>query len=183
MIVNKEEMTKVKKEYAISQKCGAHFISASLLIWFFICVVNFLNISQYYKNALSLYSSALLVPLALLFSKLYKIKFSEKNNPLNSAGIVFALNQMLYLFVVILVWLVKPEQMITAYAIVVGAHFLPYSWLYDSLTYRIVAILVPLLAFVLAIAHMTLFIPVMVIVVEIIMLFVFITPKSESCDK
>ena len=77
----------------------------------------------------------------------------------------------------------KPEQMITAYAIVVGAHFLPYSWLYDSLTYRIVAILVPLLAFVLAIAHMTLFIPVMVIVVEIIMLFVFITPKSESCDK
>ncbi len=172
--MNKEEMVRAKKDYAASQKCGAHFISASLIIWIFICAVNLINLTQYYKNVLSLYSSALLVPLALLFSKIYKIKFSDKDNPLNSAGLFFALNQMIYLLVVILVWMIKPEQMITAYAIVVGAHFLPYSWLYDSLTYKLIAILIPVLSFLLALAHMVIFIPMLMIVFDVIMLVVFL---------
>lgn len=172
--MNKEEMSRVKKAYAVNQKCGAHFISASLLIWIFIFAVNLLDMSQYYKNVLSLFSSALLVPLALLFSKIYKIKFSEKDNPLNSAGIIFALNQMIYLLVVILVWLVKPEQMITAYAIVVGAHFLPYSWLYDSITYRIVAIAIPVLSLIFALLHLTVFIPLIMIVFDAVMLIIFL---------
>lgn len=177
--MNKEEMVRAKKDYAASQKCGAHFISASLIIWIFICVVNLLDLTQYYKNVLSLYSSALLVPLALLFSKIYKIRFSDKDNPLNSAGLYFALNQMIYLLVVILVWLIKPEQMITAYAIVVGAHFLPYSWLYDSLTYKLVAILIPVLSFLLALAHMVIFIPMLMIVFDVIMLVVFLGIRKK----
>ena len=177
--MNKEEMVRAKKDYAASQKCGAHFISASLIIWIFICVVNLLDLTQYYKNVLSLYSSALLVPLALLFSKIYKIRFSDKDNPLNSAGLYFALNQMLYLLVVILVWMIKPEQMITAYAIVVGAHFLPYSWLYDSLTYKLVAILIPVLSFLLALAHMVIFIPMLMIVFDVIMLVVFLGRRKK----
>ena len=177
--MNKEEMVRAKKDYAASQKCGAHFISASLIIWIFICAVNLINLTQYYKNVLSLYSSALLVPLALLFSKIYKIKFSDKDNPLNSAGLFFALNQMIYLLAVILVWMIKPEQMITAYAIVVGAHFLPYSWLYDSLTYKLVAILVPVLTFLLALAHMVIFIPMLMIVFDVIMLVVFLGIRKK----
>jgi len=172
--MNKEEMASAKKAYAVSQKRGAHFISASLIIWIFICVINFLDLTQYYINILSLYSSALLVPLALLFSKIYNIKFSDKDNPLNSAGLFFALNQMIYLLVVILVWMIKPEQMITAYAIVVGAHFLPYSWLYDSLTYKLVAILIPVLTFIFALAHMTILIPMLMVVSAAIMLVIFL---------
>lgn len=177
--MNKEEMIKAKKAYANSQKYGAHFITASLIIWIFICVVSFLNLNQYYKNVLSLYSSALLVPLALLFSKIYKVKFSDKDNPLNSAGLFFALNQMLYLLVVILVWIVKPEQMITAYAIVVGAHFLPYSWLYDSLTYKLVAILIPILSFALALVHMNMLIPEIMVVFDVIMLVIFLCYEKK----
>lgn len=177
--MKKEELAVVKKEYAVSQKCGAHFISASLIIWLFICGVTFTSLSQYYKNVLSLYCSALLVPLALLFSKIYKIKFSDKDNPLNSAGLVFALNQMLYLPVVILVWLVKPEQMITAYAMVVGAHFLPYSWLYDSWVYRIVAIAIPVLSLVFALSGLTAFIPFIMIVFDAGMLVIFLGLKKK----
>lgn len=177
--MNKEEMIRAKKDYAASQKCGAHFISASLIIWIFICVVSFFNLNQYYKNVLSLYSSALLVPLALLFSKIYKVKFSDKDNPLNSAGLYFALNQILYLLVVILVWIVKPEQMLTAYAIVVGAHFLPYSWLYDSLTYKIVAILIPIMSFSCALLHLTMFIPLIMVVFDVIMLVIFLGHKER----
>lgn len=179
MLMNKEEMSFAKRAYADSQKCGAHFISASLVIWIFICVVNFLNLTQYYKNVFSLYSSALLVPLALLFSKLYGIKFSDKDNPLNSAGLFFALNQMIYLLVVILVWMIRPEYMIAAYAIVVGAHFLPYNWLYDSLTYKLVAILIPVLTFAFTLTHMIQLIPAIMIVFDVVMLVVFLGLKKK----
>lgn len=43
------------------------------------------------------------MPLALLFSKIYKIKFSDKDNPLNPAGLFFALNQMIVFDVIMLV--------------------------------------------------------------------------------
>lgn len=180
MKVSKEELNVLKQEYANSQKFGAHFISASLIIWIFILIVSKTGLSQYYKNALSLYSSALLVPLALLFAKLYKIKFSDKENPLNVAGIVFALNQMLYLLVVILVWLVKPEQMLTAYAIVVGAHFLPYSWLYNSVIYRIVAIAIPILVFALALLHVTGIIPIVMVLADAFMIVAFLKNSSRK---
>lgn len=178
--MTKEDLTELKRQYARSQKCGAHFISASLIIWIFISAVNWMDMTQYYKNVLSLYSSALLVPLALVFSKIYKIRFSDKENPLNYAGLLFALNQMLYLLAVILVWLVKPEQMITAYAIVVGAHFLPYSWLYDSLTYRVVAILIPVAAFLLAVLHRTMYIPLMMVLCDTAMIVVFLGRKPKA---
>lgn len=177
MNVTNESLKELKKEYAKSQKCGAHFICASLLIWIFITVVNFLNMPLYYQNALSLYSSALLVPLALLFAKILKIKFSDKENPLNYAGLIFALNQMIYLLLVILVWFVKPEYMIAAYAIVVGAHFLPYSWLYDSVTYRVVAIAIPVLAFALTFLHFTALIAPMMVIFDIVMIVVFLLGK------
>lgn len=176
--VSKEELSLLKKEYAKSQKCGVHFITASLVIWMFILIVNNIDLSQYYKNALSLYSSALLVPLALLFSKIYKIQFSEKENPLNTAGIVFALNQMIYLLIVILVWMIRPELMVTVYAMIVGAHFLPYSWLYDSLTYRIVSIVIPILSIIFALMKWTAFTPLIVIVFDIIMITIFINKNK-----
>ena len=79
--------------------------------------------------------------------------------------------------------MIKPEQMITAYAIVVGAHFLPYSWLYDSLTYKLVAILIPVLSFLLALAHMVIFIPMLMIVFDVIMLVVFLGIRKNNFDK
>lgn len=178
--MNNEEMKKLKAEYAKSQRYGAHFICASLVIWLFIFAVGFSSLSQYYKNMLSLYSSALLVPLALLFCKILKIRFSEKDNPLNTAGLVFALNQLLYLIIVIMVWLIKPEQMLTAYAIVVGAHFLPYSWLYNSTVYRIVAIVIPVLSFVLALMKYTAVIPAVMIAADIVMIIIFLSKTRRQ---
>lgn len=179
-MVKIEDMKKARHEYAMSQRFGAHFICASLVIWIFILAVNYLEMSQYYKNALSLYSSAVLVPLALLFSKLFGIRFSEKENPLSVAGLVFALNQMIYLLAVILVWLIKPEMMIVAYAIVVGAHFLPYSWLYDSVVYRVFAILIPVASLTLAISGLKEFVPIVMIVSDIVMIILFLTASGKG---
>lgn len=60
-----------------------------------------------------------------------------------------------------------------------GAHFLPYSWLYNSLTYKIVAIIIPIASFILALVHMVMLIPVIMIVSDVIMLVVFIGIRKK----
>ncbi len=59
------------------------------------------------------------------------------------------MNQVLYLLIVMWVFNVAPEKMIMVYAMVFGAHLLPYSWLYKSKAYQIFAIVIPILSLVL----------------------------------
>ena len=44
-----------------------------------------------------------------------------------------------------------PEKMIMAYAIAVGAHFLPYFWIYFSPTYFYASIVIPITSLILGI--------------------------------
>lgn len=53
---------------------------------------------------------------------------------------------MLYLLIVMWVYAAVPEKMIMVYAMVFGAHLLPYSWLYRSKAYMIFAIVIPFIA-------------------------------------
>ena len=41
-----------------------------------------------------------------------------------------------------------PEKMLMVYAMIFGAHLLPYSWVYQSKSYMLMSILVPILALV-----------------------------------
>lgn len=63
---------------------------------------------------------------------------------LSSLSVVAALNQLLYLPIVLWAMYEAPEKMIMTYAIVVGAHFLTYYWIYFSPTYFYAAIIIPI---------------------------------------
>ena len=39
-----------------------------------------------------------------------------------------------------------PEKMLMVYAMIFGAHLMPYSWLYQSRSYMLLSILIPILA-------------------------------------
>lgn len=39
-----------------------------------------------------------------------------------------------------------PDKMVMVYAVVFGAHLLPYSWLHKSISYRVFAIIIPLVS-------------------------------------
>jgi hypothetical protein len=41
-----------------------------------------------------------------------------------------------------------PEKMLMVYAMIFGAHLMPYSWLYQSKSYMVMSIVVPILALV-----------------------------------
>jgi hypothetical protein len=123
-----------------TQKKGLHFIISSIIIWMIIFVVQLLPIAVNQKNLLTFCSSAILLPLALFFSKILDIKFSDKSNPLNDLGFLFTMNQMLYLLIVMWVFSTNQKYMVMVYAMVFGAHLLPYSWLYKSMAYKVISI-------------------------------------------
>ena len=84
--------------------------------------------------------------LAFLMSKLLKIQFQDKTNPLNNLGILFSINQMLYLLIAMWIYPTIPNKMLMVLAIIFGAHLLPYSWLYNSRAYLISSIVISILA-------------------------------------
>lgn len=163
--MNLEEL---RIDCAIKQKKGIHFIFASILIWFLVLVVQTLDLPILTKNLLTFCCTAPLLPLAFLISKLLKIQFQDQTNPLNNLGILFSINQMLYLLIAMWVYPTVPEKMLMVVAMIFGAHLLPYSWLYKSKTYMIMSVLIPIASLIVGCTSTRLELAMMMIIFEII---------------
>lgn len=86
------------------------------------------------------------MPLAYMISKIIKVNFTNKENPLSSLGILFSINQMLYLLIVMWIYPTVPDKMVMVLAMIFGAHLLPYGWLYKSKSYIIMSVIIPIVA-------------------------------------
>lgn len=142
-------MEELRNKIAIEQKKGLPFIITSIIIWLLISIVSVLNISIATKNLLVFCCSCPLLPISWIIGKIMKIDIFSKENPLGQLGFLFTLNQMIYLLIVMWVFNAVPDKMIMVYAMVFGAHLFPYSWLYKSIDYKVVAIFIPIVSLVL----------------------------------
>lgn len=131
---------------ALKQKKGLHFILASIILWTAITILHLLDLPILTKNLYTFYLTAPLVPLAFLISKVIKVDFQIKDNPLCNLGVLFSINQMLYLLIAMWVFPTVPDKMLMVIAIIFGAHLLPYGWLYISKTYMFFSLFIPLFA-------------------------------------
>ncbi len=136
-------LTELRLDCAKKQKKGLHFMIASLVVWSVILAIHLTSLPILTKNLITFCSTAPLMPLAYLFSKLIKADFQNKENPLTNLGILFSANQMLYLLIAMWVYPTVPDKMLMVIAMIFGAHLLPYSWLYKSRSYMLWAILIP----------------------------------------
>lgn len=136
----------MRTDSAIKQKKGLHFILASIIIWSAVTIVHMTSLPILTKNLLTFCFTAPLLPLAYLISKAIKVDFTNKNNPLTQLGLLFSFNQMLYLLIAMWIYPTLPEKMIMVIAMIFGAHLLPYAWLYQSKSYMIMSITIPLVA-------------------------------------
>ena len=98
------------------------------------------------KNLFTFVCATILLPLSYLVSKLINVDFQNKGNPLTELGILFSVNQALYLLIAMWIYPTMPEKVLMILAIIFGAHLLPYSWLYKSRVYLVLSILIPFLA-------------------------------------
>jgi hypothetical protein len=152
---------------AIKQKKGLHFILASVVIWSILLIIHLTDLPILTKNIFTLCATAPLMPLALLFSKLIKVDFSNKGNPLAKLGIIISLNQLLYLPIVMWVLPTVPDKMLMVFAMVFGAHLFPFGWLYKSKTYTYISFVITILALIVGCLYEPYILALMMVVFEI----------------
>ena len=143
---NKTTLEDLRNGIVITQKKGLPFIGASVVIWLLILIVIMLDLPQNKENLLVFCCSCPLLPVSWMIGKILKVDIFDKSNPLGNLGFLFTCNQFLYLLIVMWVFNAVPDKMVMVYATVFGAHLLPYSWLYKSLSYRIFSIAIPIVS-------------------------------------
>ena len=147
----RKALNALRIEYAVKQKKGLPFIMTSIVLWAIMLITFLTDLDLSTKNIIAACCSILLIPVSFLFGKLLKVNTFSKENPLSSLSTLAALNQVLYLPVVVWAMYAAPEKMIMMYAIVCGAHFLPFFWIYFSPTYFYAPFVIPIASLLLGI--------------------------------
>ncbi|HEY9061133.1 MAG TPA: hypothetical protein VIO64_11635 [Pseudobacteroides sp.] len=138
-------INEMRLDIAKRNKKGISFILASIILWMGIFVIWLLPIKDILtRNLFTFFCTAPLVPLAFLISRIIKAEFSAKDNPLNNLGILFSINQFLYILIAMWAYAAAPSKMVMILAIIFGAHLLPFSWLYRSKAYMVMSIIIPI---------------------------------------
>ena len=139
-------LKEMRLDCSIKQKKGLHFILASIIIWSAVTGVHYTSLPILSKNLFTFCFTAPLMPLAYMISKIIKVDFTNKGNPLTNLGVLFSLNQIIYLLIAMWVYPAVPEKMVMILAMIFGAHLLPYGWLYQSKSYMVMSVVIPIIA-------------------------------------
>ena len=135
------QLNKLKKDAQETMRKGLPFVLASVVIWILILAVQFISKDIRTVNMCTFVCCCLLMPLAILFAKIVKADiFKKRVNPLNRLALLCTLNQFLYILIVMWAFSRQPDAMLMIYAMVFGAHLLPFGWLYDSKAYTVISI-------------------------------------------
>ena len=160
----------LKTEAMILQKKGLPFMMASVVIWTAVTIVRTLPVDVMTKNLYTFYCPGLLIPCVLIFSLMIGARpFSKRKNPFNKLGLLNTMNQMLYLLIVMWAFSQKPEAMLMLFAMVFGAHLLPFAWLYESKTYLVTSIVTTFGSMILSIFVPELYVGLFMIVCQTVM--------------
>jgi hypothetical protein len=160
----------LKTEVMKLQKKGLPFMLTSVVIWTAITIVRTLPVDIMTKNLYTFYCTSFLMPGAVIFSLITGAKiFFKFQNPFNKLGLLNTMNQMLYLLIVMWSFSQKPEAMLMLFAMVFGAHLLPFSWLYESKTYFVTSIVTTLGAMIISIFAPEIYVGLFMIVCQIVM--------------
>src|SRR5690606_12807056 len=139
--MEKQDLKNMKLELAINAKSGIDFILSAGIVWLAIYFIWTLNISSYDKSVFTFMVGSILLPLAFGLSKILKTNWRVKNNPLQPLGLWLNFAQLIYFPILIFILIKFPDYFIMTYAIITGAHLLPYAWFYDELGYAVTAII------------------------------------------
>ena len=147
---------------------GTPLYSGIGFIWGAVLVVQLMNIPILSKNLLTFCYTAPLLPLAFFISKIIKVDFQNKSNPLTNLGILFSVNQIVYLLIAMWIYPTIPEKMLMVIAMIFGAHLMPYSWLYRSRIYMIFSVVIPIAALIIGLNFAPFILAITMIAFEII---------------
>lgn len=133
------ELYESRNELSVRGKNGIGFLLSASVIWSIITIIFLQPIEIYQKNIFMLFSTGLMFPLSIGISRLIKADWKFKDIPLGSLGMYLNLAQIIYFPILIWGMIKSPEVTVMFLAVIVGAHFFPYGWLYNAKPYYIMA--------------------------------------------
>ncbi|QTA38572.1 hypothetical protein JYK00_03400 [Thermosipho ferrireducens] len=133
-------LKELKEELSVKCKNGVAFLSSAVVVWAVMLMILVSKFTLETKNSLILWSTALLFPLAMAFSKLFKAQWKVDSNPLSILGFYLNIAQLVYYPIVVWAMIRRPEEMIIFLGIITSAHLFPYGWYYNTKVYMIMSI-------------------------------------------
>lgn len=149
-MVTQYNFDQLRIDLSIKAKNGLDFIVAASLVWLSIAYVWTLDFRSHDLSMITFCVGAVMLPLAGVFSKIFKTSWTLKGNPLNPLGLWLNFAQLFYFPILFFVLIKMPDYFVMVYAIITGAHFFPYSWYYKNKLYAIAAGIISLTAFFIA---------------------------------
>ncbi|WP_096271953.1 DUF7010 family protein [Paucisalibacillus globulus] len=135
-------------------KKGIAMFYVGTVFWLLMGILSFIDMHINLLGLFHLIGIGMLFPLGLLVSNLLKIDFVAKDNPLsNIAGVIGGM-QILFAPILILVYIERIEWLPFVIAVLTGAHFLPFSALYNSKAFIFQSIAVVVFASVMGLIFM-----------------------------
>lgn len=175
-------LQELRADNSRKQKRGLHFIMASVFIWIAILLLHISSLPIMTKNLFTFCCSVPLVPFAYLFSRILKIDFQNRENPLSGLGLLISLNQMLYILIAMWVYAALPEKMLMVYTMIFGAHLFLYGWLYQSKSYYVFSIVIPFAALLLGIYCPAVATAIFMVVAEVFFCLLLIMENKNSAS-
>ncbi|ARF12738.1 DUF7010 family protein [Sporosarcina ureae] len=129
----------MRNDLSIKGRNGISFLLSASVIWVIITVIFVQSIEITQKNIWMLFSTGLMFPLSVGISHVLKADWKYKHNALGSLGLYLNLAQIIYFPILFWSMLQSPHNVVMIFAIITGAHFFAYGWLYNAKPYYIAA--------------------------------------------
>jgi len=134
-----ENLDEIRVELSVKSKNGIDFTLAAAIIWIVIVFLWRLEFKPYDKAIFVFIAGGPMLPLAFLFSRLFKTNWKIKENPLQPLGLWLNFGQLFYFPFLVFTMIKMPEYFLMTYAIITGGHLFPYAWFYRTKWYAIFA--------------------------------------------
>jgi len=125
---------------------GLNAIVAGVILWTLFAAAGAVVADDFILALVYLFGAGLLFPFSLLVAKVLRLDPYAKENPLGTLAGVLGSVQILF---IPLMWgaaFAVPHMVPWFLAVLVGAHLLPYAWLYRSRAYVFASIALPVAA-------------------------------------
>jgi hypothetical protein len=134
-----ESLDKLRVSLSVKSKNGIDFTLSAGIIWLLIGWIWSRDFKSYDKSVLTFIIGALMIPLALLLSKLFKTKWTDSENPLQQLGLWINFSQLFYFPFLVFSLIRFPDYFVMVYAIITGAHLFLFAWYYKTNLYAVFA--------------------------------------------
>ncbi|MFK4292801.1 hypothetical protein ABH955_000340 [Bacillus sp. RC240] len=132
-------ISEAKRDLAQKTKKGFPVIIAGLLFWIVASITGVL-LSERQVVWVYLIGMGCVFPFGLMIAAILKIDMFAKGNPLGTlAGVIGGINVLNIPFV-LLAYFQFPEWLPFVVAMLIGVHFLPYVWIYESKSYGFLSV-------------------------------------------